>query len=123
MKVAITALGPELKDGVSTRFGRAPYFLIVETDDLSLVESIENPNTSAGGGAGVQSAQLIVDRDVEIMLTGNCGPNAFQVFKAAGIKILVGAGGSIEETVEKFKAGDLEEAAGANVSSHAGLGG
>ncbi len=121
MKIAISALGPEIKDGASTRFGRAPYFLIIEADDISLVESIKNPNVDAGGGAGVQSAQLMVDRNVEAMLTGNCGPRAFQVFEAAEIKVFVGAEGSIEENVEKFKSGTLEQTADANVSSHAGL--
>jgi len=123
MKVAITAMGPGLEDGVSTRFGRAPYFLIIETDDLSLVESLENPNVAAGGGAGVQSAQLMVDHDVNVMITGNCGPKAFQVFEAAEIKIFTGAEGSIEESIEGYKAGTLKEEAGPNVSSHAGLNG
>jgi len=120
MKIAVTAMGPELKDEVSTRFGRAPYFLIIESENNSLLESIENPNATAGGGAGVQSAQLLVDHQADILLTGNCGPKAFQVFEAADIKVFTGSSGTIEECIEKYKTGALEEVAGANVESHAG---
>ena len=59
MKIAVTSTGPSLDDQVETRFGRCPYFLIVDTDSLG-VEAIENPNTAVGGGAGVQSAQADV---------------------------------------------------------------
>jgi len=121
MKIAVTAMGPELDSQASTRFGRAPYFQVVNTDDLTLIEAIENPNVAAGGGAGVQSAQLMADREVEALVTGDCGPKAFQVFSAAKIKVFTGAAGTVREAVEKFKAGELSEAADANVSSHAGI--
>ena len=75
MKIAITATGPSLDDQVEARFGRAPYYLFVETETME-VETVQNPNAAAGGGAGIQSAQLMSDHDVKYVLTGNCGPNA-----------------------------------------------
>ena len=121
MKIAVTAMGRELADQVSARFGRAPYFLIVNSEDITAIEAIENPNVSAGGGAGVQSAQLMADRDVEAVVTGDCGPKAFQVFGAAGINVFTGAAGSVRDAVEAFNAGKLSEAADANVPPHAGM--
>lgn len=123
MKVAVTAMGGGLADDVSLRFGRCPYFVIVDTDNMTVVEAIENPNIAAGGGAGIQSAQLMADRGVEAILTGNCGPNAFQVFGAAGIDVLVGVSGTVKEAVDAFKAGTLQKAGEANVASHHGMGG
>jgi len=107
MKIAVTAMGPGLGDAVSARFGRCPYFLLVDTDDMKLVESVENGNASAAGGAGVQSAQMVVDREAQAVLTGDCGPKARQVLDAAGIKVCVGVTGVVKEAVEAFKAGDL----------------
>lgn len=121
MKIAVTAMGRELTDQVSARFGRAPYFLIVNSEDITAIEAIENPNVSAGGGAGVQSAQLMADRDVEAVVTGDCGPKAFQVFGAAGVQVFTGAAGSVRDAVEVFNAGKLSEAADANVPPHAGM--
>lgn len=121
MKIAVTAMGSEMTDEVSSRFGRAPYFIIVETDGMTLIEAIENPNVSAGGGAGVQSGQILADKDVATILTGNCGPKAFQVFEAAGIEIFNGASGCVKDAIAEFQSGKLQEASQPNVPSHHGI--
>ncbi len=121
MKVAVTAKGKDLGDQVDPRFGRCPYFLVVDTDTMS-AEAIENPNLALGGGAGIQSAQLMAEHDVSVVLTGNCGPNAHQTLSAAGIQIIVGASGSIRDAVDHFKAGSLSTIQEPNVASHFGMG-
>jgi len=120
MKVAVTSRGKTLDDQVDPRFGRCANFVIVETDDMSF-EAIENSNAAAGSGAGVQSAQLIAEKDAKVVLTGNCGPNAFQTLEAVGIEVVVGAGGTVREAVEQYKAGNVSPTDGPNVESHAGM--
>ena len=66
MKIAVTATGPSLDDAVEPRFGRCPYFLIIDPDSLSF-ESVENPNAALGGGAGIQSAQSIAEKAAEVV--------------------------------------------------------
>lgn len=51
MKLAVTTAEPSLDARVDPRFGRCPYFIVVETEDFSF-EALENPNLSLGGGAG-----------------------------------------------------------------------
>jgi len=121
MKVAVTAKGPSLDDEVDQRFGRCAYFLIVEADTMEF-EALENANTALGGGAGIQSGQLMADRDVKVHLTGNCGPNAFQTLGAAGIQVIVGVSGIVRDAIEQFKSGDLSAASDPNVASHFGMG-
>jgi predicted Fe-Mo cluster-binding NifX family protein len=82
MKIAITSTGPTLDDSVESRFGRCPFFLLIDPETLSL-EAIKNPNIALGGGAGTQSAQLMANKGASVVLTGNCGPKAFRVFGAA----------------------------------------
>ena len=120
MKVAVTATGNTLESEVDPRFGRCQWFLIVNTDDLTH-EAVSNASMSAGGGAGVQSGQLMADRDVKCVLTGNCGPNAFSTLNAAGIQVITGVSGVARDAVERFKSGALAAADGANVGSHAGM--
>jgi predicted Fe-Mo cluster-binding NifX family protein len=122
MKIAVTATGSSMDAPVEARFGRAPYYIIVDTDTMAH-EAIENPNVSAGGGAGIQSAQLIAERDVKFVLTGNCGPNAFNVFGAAGVQIIVGVTGTVIQAVEQFKSGAFAATNQPNVASHFGMGG
>jgi predicted Fe-Mo cluster-binding NifX family protein/ferredoxin len=121
MKIAITSTGPTLDDNVEARFGRCPYFLIIDTDTMQY-EAIENPNIALGGGAGIQSAQLMSEKEVKTILTGNCGPNAFNVFGQAGIQVIVGVSGHVRNTVKQFKAGTMTSATGPNVDSHFGTG-
>jgi predicted Fe-Mo cluster-binding NifX family protein/ferredoxin len=120
MKIAVTSTGPTLDDNVEARFGRCPYFLIVDTDTMQL-EAIENPNIALGGGAGIQSAQLMSEKGVTTVLTGNCGPNAFNVFGQAGIQVIIGVSGPVRNAVEQFKAGAFSSASGPNVASHFGM--
>ena len=120
MKIAVTSTGPTLNYNVDTRFGRCPYFLIIDTDTMQL-EAIENPNMALGGGAGIQSAQLMSEKGVTTVLTGNCGPNAFNIFGQAGIQVIVGVSGSVCNAVEQFKTGALASASGPNVASHFGM--
>jgi hypothetical protein len=77
MKIAVSASSPALESPVDPRFGRCLYFLIVDPETMEF-EAVENPYVSASGGAGIQAAQLVIQKNVEAVLTGSCGPNAFQ---------------------------------------------
>jgi predicted Fe-Mo cluster-binding NifX family protein len=121
MKIAVTSVGSSIDDTVETRFGRCAYFLVIDMDTLEW-ESIQNPNIALGGGAGIQSAQLLADRNVAVVLTGNCGPNAFRTFGAAGIRVITGINGTVKSAVEQFKSGELTSASEPNVQSHFGTG-
>ena len=122
MKVVVTSATPSLDGIVDPRFGRCAYFLVVETNDMS-VKAIENRSNPLGGGAGIQSARLIADQGVQAVLTGNCGPNAHEALTAAGIQVIVGCSGPVASALERFKAGALRPASGPNAVSHAGTGG
>ena len=102
MKICVTAQGNNLESLVDPRFGRCQYFIIVDPDTLEF-EAVQNPSISAGGGAGIQSGQLMVNKGVKSVLTGNVGPNAFATLQAAGIEIIVGASGRVSEAIEKYK--------------------
>ena len=120
MKIAVTAREKTLDDQVDPRFGRCAYFLIVDTENMS-VEAVPNPNTTAGGGAGIQAAQLMADRGVEAVQTGNCGPNAYRTLEAADIRVVVGVTGRVKDAVELYKSGGAQSASGPNVASHSGM--
>ncbi len=119
MKIAISATGPSLDSQVDARFGRCACFLIVDPKTGEF-EAVENPNIGLGGGAGIQSAQLIAERGVQFVLTGNCGPNAFKVFEAAGIRVVTGVNGPVRQAVEQFNSGAFSSTTGPSVENHFG---
>ena len=121
MRIAVSASGTTMDAKVDPRFGRCRYFIIVDPDSMEF-ETVENSGAIAGGGAGIATAQEIADKGVELVLTGNCGPNAFQVLSAAGIKVVTGVSGKVRDTVQDYKTGSLQPASQPNVPGHFGMG-
>ncbi|RCV64640.1 putative Fe-Mo cluster-binding protein, NifX family [Methanophagales archaeon] len=122
MNVCVTATAGDLNAQVDPRFGRCQYFVFVDPDTMA-IETMPNDAIAVSGGAGIQAAQTVVDKGVEALISGNMGPNAFQVLSAAGVKVVTGAYGTVKEAVEMYKTGTLSETDAATVSAHAGTGG
>ena len=120
MKIAVSASDPELSSPVDPRFGRCAYFLFVDSETMQF-EAAENPNVASSSGAGIQSAQLVAKKGANVLLTGSCGPNAFQTLQAAGVEVVVGVTGTVQDAVQQFKSGKLQHTAQPNVSSHSGM--
>ena len=118
MKVAISAQGPALSSLVDGRFGRAAWFIIADSETGAFQTVQNDQNLAAAQGAGIQSAQLVVNHGAQAVLTGHCGPKAFRVLKTAGVHVYVGVDGVVSDALEKLKAGSLQEAAEADVEGH-----
>ena len=121
MKICVSAFSGSLDAEVDSRFGRCAYFVIVDSETMEF-NAVSNESSSAAHGAGIQAAQTVANMGVEVVLTGNVGPNAFSVLSAAGIKIVTGASGSVREAVEKYKKGQLKEVGNPTVGGHFGMG-
>lgn len=122
MKIAISSVGNNLDSQIDPRFGRCQYFIFVDPKTMEF-EVVENVGLMAMGGAGVQASQFIAQRGANVLITGNIGPNAASALSASGIKVHLVSGGTIREVIEAFKAGKLQEAKGATVPPHFGMGG
>lgn len=111
MKLCVSSTGKDADSRVDTTFGRAPYFLIIDTETMD-VEVVENTAATVGHGAGIAAAQLVSDKGVDGLLTGYVGPNAFNAFRASGIKLFVGASSqdTVKEALAKFNKGKYNEA-------------
>ncbi|MDD4986531.1 MAG: NifB/NifX family molybdenum-iron cluster-binding protein [Dehalococcoidales bacterium] len=121
MKIAISATAPNLDAEVEPRFGRCPYFIIVDPDTMQF-EAVENSNATASGGAGIASGQMIAGKGVSAVLTGNCGPNAYQVLSAAGITVITGVSGKVRDAVSAYQSGQLQNTSQPTVAAHFGMG-
>ena len=121
MKIAVSAIAPGLDAEVDPRFGRCQYFIIVDPETMQF-EAIENSSAMASGGAGISAAQMITGKGVEAVLTGNCGPNAYQVLSAAGIKGITGVAGKVEDAIGGYKSGKYQPSSQPNVAPNFGAG-
>ena len=110
MKIAISAKNKNFKSEVSDVFGRSPYFVIAEIEgrEIKGTEMIENKSTNQMSGVGISAAQLMAEKNVNAVITGNVGPRAFDVLKQFNIEIYRGEG-KVKEVIEKFIEGKLEK--------------
>ena len=122
MKIAISANGKDLEAQIDPRFGRCAYFIIVDTDSMNF-EVFDNESISLGGGAGIQAAQFVASKGAEVIITGNCGPNAVKTLTAAGVKLIVGQDGPVGQAVNNYISGNLKSTDKPNVIDHHGMGG
>jgi len=121
MKIAVSATAPDLNAEVDPRFGRCQHFIVIDPQSME-VETLDNSNAMAAGGAGISTAQMIAGKGVEVVLTGNCGPNAYQTLSAAGVQVITGVSGGIKDAIEAFKEGRFQSSAQPSVGSHYGMG-
>ena len=120
MRIAVSAGGPTLDAQVDSRFGRCRYFIIVDTETTHF-EALENSSALGGGGVGISTAQTIAGKGVGVILTGNCGPNAFQVLFEAGIEVITGITGKVQDAIRDYKAGKYQASSQPNVPGHFGM--
>ena len=121
MKLAVCAQGEGLSAEVDQRFGRCPFFVIVDPEKGELIDSVSNGSAEASGGAGPQAAQLLSGLGVGAVALGNVGPNAATALAAAKIKIYSGIEGTVETTMQKFNKGRMSMISDATVSPHSGM--
>jgi len=122
MKIAISATDSSLDAEVDPRFGRCRYFLIVDPETMEH-EVVDNASAMSSGGAGIAAAQAIAGKSIDVVLTGNCGPNAYQVLSSAGIKVITGVSGKVKDVIAEYKLGTYSASQQANVPGHFGMGG
>lgn len=122
MKIAISSTGKTLENEVDARFGRCPYFLIVEIEDKKVknVKAIENTAKEQMGGAGIAAGEIVSNEKVDAVIISNLGPRAFSVFEQFKIKVYSGEG-RIETVVNNFIGGKLKELTDATGPQHVGL--
>jgi len=118
MKVAVTSQGQELSSEIDPRFGRAKWLIVVDTETGKYEAHDNTVNLNAAQGAGIQTGQNIANLDVDAVITGNVGPNAFRTLSAANVKIFLADKQTVRQAIDSFKAGKLKEVDRANVEGH-----
>lgn len=118
MKIAVSTEGQDKDAQVDPRFGRAHSFMVFDLDSEEWQRIENSPNLNAVQGAGIQTAQMLANSGVGAVLTGHCGPKAFRVLNAAGIKVYTGFAGTVSEALAAYQQGGLNPATTPDVDGH-----
>lgn len=106
MKIVIPVNEKDKGTQVCVSFGRAPYFMIYDTETKES-EFLVNSAAESAGGAGIKAAQIIADTNADVLLTPRCGENAAKVLKEANIKMHKTTSESVFESINAFTKGKL----------------
>ena len=115
MKVAISSTGKGLDNQIDMKFGRCPYFILLEIEGEKIKSSkaVENTAMMQGGGAGTSAAQIVGNENVKAVIGTNFGPRAFGVLQQLKIEIYQGIQGTVKENIQQFIKGKLTKLTGA----------
>lgn len=102
MRIAIATDG----DFVSAHFGRCPIYTLVEIEEGKIVNKkvINNPGHQPGF-----LPQFLKEQGVDCVIAGGMGPRAQELFAQAGIKVILGVTGSVDDVIKQLLNGTLKE--------------
>lgn len=87
MRIAITSTGNSHDSKIDRRFGRCSYFVIFDTESES-TEFIPNPNKENNEGAGPASVQLIAQKGVKKVVSGEFGAKVKAIFDQLQVQLI-----------------------------------
>lgn len=108
MIIAIPVNDPSETSTIASSFGRAPYYLLYDTNTKE-TNCHTNAAANAAGGAGIAAAQSLVDWKIDVLITPRCGENAAKVLSLAGIRLYSSAGISVSDNLALLAKGELTE--------------
>ena len=110
VKIAVASEGDRgLDDIVSTVFGKARKFTIIEVvdDQIKEVKTIENPGASYRYGSGPIAVKSLVDLGVDAVIASEFGPSVTALFEERGVKMFkVRSGIKVSEALSEFLSGE-----------------
>jgi predicted Fe-Mo cluster-binding NifX family protein len=119
MKIAVSSMGKDIEDKISDVFGRCPYFIIAEIEGKKIkgIEAVKNESIDQMGGAGISTARLVADKNVNAVITGNVGPRALDVLRQFNIEIY-SYDGTVKTALQTFVDGKIEKLKNENSNSN-----
>lgn len=110
MKIAVTYDN----ENVNQHFGHTEYFKIFEVEDGG-VASDEVISTEGSGHEAL--ADFLADRGVDVLLCGGMGQGAKDALDAAGIEVISGVQGNVNQALADYLMGNLVSS-GVNCDHH-----
>lgn len=118
MKVAFSTLGETLESPLDSHFGRAPKFVVYDTDQTSFEVLDNSQNLDATLGSGVQTVRLLAGAGVRELVTGHLGPKASKEVNASGLKVYQCNASTVSEALAMYTSKALKKLGEADVDGH-----
>lgn len=111
MKIAIT----NENNSVFQHFGHTPGFALYEVAEGKIISRQDVSSGESGHGA---LAGVLAAEKVDVLICGGIGGGAITALGNAGIRVVGGASGDVDEVARKFVEGNLEVRADYHCNHH-----
>lgn len=113
MKIAVSISKPDNSPPISEGFGRCSHYYIYDTENKT-EEILSNPYFIELGGAGIQSAQFLIELNVDVLITNKIGINPLRFLISANVKVYQCNAVNVLEVIKLLDEGQLIEIKNAN---------
>ncbi|MGD8501870.1 MAG: PDZ domain-containing protein, partial [Phycisphaerales bacterium] len=116
-RVIVPSDSANMDGQVYYRFASAPYFILYDLAE-SKMTAIQNPYTAQVRGMGITVAQMLLRQKIDAVIVGGIGPQAFDAFYLAKVKIYGPVTGSVRTAITNYQLGRLLELKEANLGGY-----
>lgn len=109
MLIAITATENSLQAEVDPRFGRAAYYMVVNTETGEVKAHDNSDGINASNGAGTGAAQTLSELGVQALYTGRVGPKAAEVLNQAKIPYYENISGTVQNVLDRIDQDEIQK--------------
>jgi len=88
---------------MDSRFGRAGYFLVYDTDEKKVLSVEENRFKNEAHGVGIKIASFVIESGCRVAIGAQPGPKAAVILEQAQVKMIVNDKGTVKEALERYK--------------------
>lgn len=92
-----------LDSGLDSRFGRAAYFLVYDTNGEKIVSVDENKFKDEDSGVGVKTGGLVIEKGCGAVIGPQTGPKLADILRQAGIKMIADTEGTVRDVLQRYK--------------------
>lgn len=104
MKVLIAVESNKgLDSRVDSRFGRAAYFLIYDTEKEEILSTHENQFKNEAHGVGIKIGNFVLEKGCHAVIGAQAGPKPTAILSQAGVKMIAAENVTAKEALETYK--------------------
>jgi predicted Fe-Mo cluster-binding NifX family protein len=105
---------------VSPVFSRSPQFAIVDVK-ANTTRIVSNPARDRQHGTGLESARLLLEEKVGVVIAREIGPEPFRKLTRRGVGVYVGSPSTLTEAIYQLRGGMLAKAKAPTTPTHYGI--
>ena len=92
-----------LDSRLDSRFGRAAYFLVYDTEKEKVLSIDENTFKNEDSGVGIKTGAFVIEKGCRAVIGAHTGPKISEILREANVTMIAETEGTVKEVLERYK--------------------